>query len=1298
LERKSVRFVDPFETGTLVIKQRLICDLVGNNPLVDQTKDSFVLLPPSQGVFNFVDQLALMKTLRNETHLLNVALVVPTPHFLVVFFNTRLPGFFFGQLTLQRRDLGFKLCDAFFVSHGLSSLLVSVAVCCNERLDKLDDLLLLTAGQMGSCFENLTEFAARSHHPFRLRFSKQFLDRDSQDSGYWDEDIGTRNVSTPFPVAHVGMRLANLAGQFAHGEASGFSEFAQTRFICHVVNIHEGWKKFLHMDNILPIIGQCKSFLTTFQILTPEPFMSRIPDEEIPRFNPSQPKILRVPQSEVDRLKRAVPLEQLCKLYGIDLKPCGKDLAARCPFHDDGTPSFKVTPSKNLWNCLGGCGGGDNIKLVMKRENVSFRRAIERLKDILGETPSAPVVKILRGIEHEVLIDHEVSDDELMRHVVEYYHRSFMNDPKAMQYLQSRCCFHPEAITKFKLGYANRTLGYRVPFKGTVHGTTLRDQLCRIGIYRKSGHEHLNGSVVIPIFDRHEQVTQLYGRKICKVLPSIPKHLYLEKPLRGVWNSESLLHQKEWLLCEAPLDALTLWCHGFRNVTCSYGTNNFTSDHWTLIEEWKPERIVICYDNDRAGNEAAAKLAEELAVKGFTVLRAKPPLDRDVNDLACESQEPQAALASMLERAEILFNRHTNETPLCGQDHPGKGDIEKAASPLLAAADAAKKKEEKTEETKTSVGEATATTSEIESDWETDTHTLSFGRRVWRLRGLSKNLSYEILKVQLRVKFGDFFFTDTLDLYNAKHRQNFVLQAQAETQVAADVLKRDIGQVLLAAEVLQEKIIKQTLEPIEKTVTLTQDDREQALELLRDPKLLDRILEDYERCGVVGETTNKLAGYLAAVSRKMDDPLAIIIQSTSAAGKSALMEAVLAFMPEEERVKYSAMTGQSLYYLGDADLKHKILAIVEEEGAEKVSYALKLLQSEGELTIASTGKDPNTGRMVTQEYRVEGPVMILLTTTAIEIDEELLNRCIILTVDESREQTRRIHHLQREAETLDGLLRKLDKQKILVLHRNAQRLLRPLRVVNPYAQRLTFLDDRMRTRRDHTKYLALIRVIALLRQYQRETHVANGTQYIEVTLDDIAVANRLAGDVLGRSLDELPPQTRRLLIHIEEMVSHECQRLKMHRADYRFSRRDVRERIGWGNTQLKAHLHRLEEMEYLIVHRARRGQGFIYEILYAGEGKDGSAFLPGLIDVTKLGYDAERSGINGQRSAPGRGEVGGMSGDGRDQENGVFNSLSPLSGDKNGSKLHENGQDAQAGQKKEGGSRSRTPSLPRGAR
>ena len=309
-------------------------------------------------------------------------------------------------------------------------------------------------------------------------------------------------------------------------------------------------------------------------------------------------------------------------------------------------------------------------------------------------------------------------------------------------------------------------------------------------------------------------------------------------------------------------------------------------------------------------------------------------------------------------------------------------------------------------------------------------------------------------------------------------RRRFVERAAEETGLTADLLKRDLGKLLLAVEQAQAELSK----PQEQTghvVTLTPEEREAALTWLREPNLIGRLRAAFHQAGIIGEESNTLVAYLAGVSRKLERPLAIIIQSASAAGKTTLMDAVLSFFPEEDRVKYSAMTGQSLYYLGETNLKHKILAVVEEAGAEKASYALKLLQSEGELTIASTGKDPATGKMVTQEYHVEGPVMIFLTTTAIDLDEELQNRCLTLAVDESAEQTGRIHRLQRERRTLAGLIARAERQDVLKKLRNAQRLLQTVDVLNPYAPSLTFATARTRNRRDHEKYLTLIDAIAL---------------------------------------------------------------------------------------------------------------------------------------------------------------------------------------------------------------------------
>ena len=243
--------------------------------------------------------------------------------------------------------------------------------------------------------------------------------------------------------------------------------------------------------------------------------------------------------------------------------------------------------------------------------------------------------------------------------------------------------------------------------------------------------------------------------------------------------------------------------------------------------------------------------------------------------------------------------------------------------------------------------------------------------RRWRIRGLEKQLSYDRLKVNLMVSRRDLAHVNTFDLYASRLRKNFIKEASAELYVDEDIVKKDLARVLLKLEELQEEQIRQTLKQQEPQVpVLTDAERAAALDLLKDPKLLDRILQDYDACGLVGEETNKLLCYLACVSRRLSQPLAILIQSSSAAGKTTLMDAALSFMPAEDQIKYSAMTGQSLYYMGQTNLKHKILAIAEEEGVVQASYALKLLQSEGKITIASAEKDTN-GRQQTQTYEVK---------------------------------------------------------------------------------------------------------------------------------------------------------------------------------------------------------------------------------------------------------------------------------------------------------------------------------------
>jgi DNA primase len=815
-------------------------------------------------------------------------------------------------------------------------------------------------------------------------------------------------------------------------------------------------------------------------------------------------------------------------------------------------------------------------------------------------------------------------------------------------------------------------------------------------VLRGSGHEHLSGSLVIPVFDEHGTPVQLYGRKITTrgLRAGTPLHLYLPGPRRGVFNREALAAAGgELIVCESLIDALTFWVHGFRGVTATWGADGFTDEHQAAFAQAGVERVLIAFDRDEAGDHGAQRLAGRLGGEGVECFRVLFPFEQDANLFACQVADPAGELGLLLRNAVwmgagaapsrpapvpvdaapvVLEDAPAQPQPedsaaqegeQLGQEPSGEAAVNGAGGRegdlLLAAEAVVQPPALSLPALPVRPARAAGPVVELSGD---ELHVQVDGRR-WRVRGLGKASSFEALRVNVLVARehparGELFHVDSLDLYSARARGVFARQAGEELGLAQELVARDLGRVLLACEEHSDAAVRSAQAVAEQQVELSEAEREQALELLRDPALVERVVADFERVGVVGEQSNCLVGYLAAVSRKLDRPLAVMIQSTSAAGKSALQEAVLALMPEEERVSFSAMTGQSLFYMGESDLQHKVLAVAEEEGAERAAYALKLLQSEGELRIASTGKEGQTGRLVTHTYTVRGPVAIFLTTTTIDVDEELLNRCVVLSVDEEREQTRAIHERQRERETLEGLLAQEQRSQVLALHNNAQRLLEPLAVVNPYAKRLTFSDARTRTRRDHMKYLTLIRAIALLHQHQRQVKTATvggrALRYIEATADDVRLANRLAHAVLGRSLDELPPGTRRLLALIEAHVDQVAAEQGQPRERVRFTRRELREALGWGDTQLKVHLGRLASLELIWCQRAVHG-AYAYELAWDGQAGEDTPHLPGLIDPDQLNaagepacdYDENRSGENGDRAGAGRRGVGGRSGRGR---------------------------------------------------
>jgi DNA primase len=338
----------------------------------------------------------------------------------------------------------------------------------------------------------------------------------------------------------------------------------------------------------------------------------------------------RIPEAEIERLKREVGVGKLAEARGVKLVRHGADLIGLCPFHADREPSLVISPAKNLWHCLGACqAGGSAIDWVMRAEGVSFRLAAEMLR---SEHPSfaaageAPPPKRATVAKLGTIAPREAGDDELMERVIAHYQTTLRESPEALLYLEQRGIRDDEAIETFRIGYANRTLGYRLPRKTREEGAELRARLMKLGLYRESGHEHFCGSLVIPIADEGGRVVEMYGRKIgTNLRPGTPLHLYLPGPHRGVWNAGAVKSVEEVVLCESLIDALTFWCAGIRNVTAAYGVEGFTAEHREVLRAAGTRRVKIAYDRDEAGDRAAEKLSRELSEEGIETFRVQFP-------------------------------------------------------------------------------------------------------------------------------------------------------------------------------------------------------------------------------------------------------------------------------------------------------------------------------------------------------------------------------------------------------------------------------------------------------------------------------------------------------------------------------------------------------------------------------------------------------------------------------------------------------------------------------------------------
>lgn len=481
----------------------------------------------------------------------------------------------------------------------------------------------------------------------------------------------------------------------------------------------------------------------------------------------------------------------------------------------------------------------------------------------------------------------------------------------------------------------------------------------------------------------------------------------------------------------------------------------------------------------------------------------------------------------------------------------------------------------------------------------------------------------ERLKVRLRALKNGSFHLDTLDLYAARSRTNFAKAATALYNVPQEAVEADLCLMIRKIEAIRAADQRRKREQ-DASYVMTADEEAEAIDYLRKPQLLDRIIEDMGRLGYIGESLNKKLGYLITISRKLESPLCGVILSRAGAGKSSLMDALAEMVPAEDLAQFTRITPQALYYADPKGLRNKVLMSGEDEGLSGADYALRELISSKKIKLALPMRDSESGKFRIEEYEVEGPIALLLSTTKPAMHFENATRCFTLSLDESPEQTLAILQAQRVRRTIARVENGAARDDVRRLQRNVQRLLRPLLVVNPYAPYLEFPTQPLEMRREHEKYLSLIEAITLLHQHQRERKIAksNGREieYVEVAVEDIEEANRIMTEILGAAREELSRPSKELLHLIKEMVDKRSEDLEIDPKALRFNRRDIREHTGWSDSQIKSHIGQLEELEYLLVSKGERGRMYRYELAFEAEKK----VLSGLTDTAKLRALARR--------------------------------------------------------------------------
>lgn len=461
------------------------------------------------------------------------------------------------------------------------------------------------------------------------------------------------------------------------------------------------------------------------------------------------------------------------------------------------------------------------------------------------------------------------------------------------------------------------------------------------------------------------------------------------------------------------------------------------------------------------------------------------------------------------------------------------------------------------------------------------------------LGGIKTN-TMQTMQATIKVKHYQQEQRHSLNLYNHNSLQRFLKTVSEHLEVGLQYLQKAVIALINELEAYRLVELEKQKKDIVQAKTLTQEEQEAAHNFLQSPHLLNLTSNILNKSGIVGEDINRLIMYLIFTTRKLNNPLHIISLAASGMGKSYLQEKVAQCMPQEDKKEITSLSPNSFYYQGQTDLKHKLILLEDLTGAESSLYPIRELQSK-KYIIKEVSHKNSKGDTITITKKVEGPVCIAACTTDEQIYEDNANRSFLIYLDDSQEQDERIMNYQRKS--FAGKINKEEEEQAKQLLQNVQRLLKPVTVINPFAEYLQLPAEVFKKRRTNAHYLQFIEAVTFYKQYQKQelVNTETGELYIHTDIEDIQEANELIKHILLRKSDELNGATRNYLELLKNYLKEKQQ--------IEFKTKEVRAHYRLNVNSQKMYMLTLIQNGYIKKNTGNKKQGFSYSISHINEYK-----------------------------------------------------------------------------------------------